>query len=115
MTTLNYKRTLKPFPAEALPEVIVDAHPEFIALNQVAWRQAWDHVRETSVLPGSPFMSEGCEVNKVWIWDSCFMGMFCRYAIGAFPQTSLSECCGICMPISPRKMLSRAASSRRWT
>ncbi len=85
MSTLNYKRTQKPFPAAELPEVIIDAHPEFIELNRVAWRQAWDHVRETTALPGSPFMSEGCEVNKVWLWDSCFMGMFCRYAIGAFP------------------------------
>ena len=57
MSTLNYKRTQKPFPAAELPEVIIDAHPEFIELNRVAWRQAWDHVRETSALPGSLFLS----------------------------------------------------------
>ncbi|MBO4633385.1 MAG: hypothetical protein J5858_15825 [Lentisphaeria bacterium] len=21
----------------------------------------------------------------MWIWDSCFMGMFCRYALNSFP------------------------------
>ena len=85
MDTLLYHRTAKPFPAEKLPEVIADARPDFVKLNHFAWRQAWDHVCETEAFPRSPFLSEGCNVNRCWIWDSCLMGMFCRYAIGAFP------------------------------
>ena len=74
---LLYKKTAAPFPVEKLPEVILDARPEFVKLNDFAWRQAWDHVCETESFPRSPFLSEGCNNNRVWIWDSCLMGMFC--------------------------------------
>lgn len=82
---LLYKKTAAPFPVEKLPEVILDARPEFVKLNDFAWRQAWDHVCETESFPRSPFLSEGCNNNRVWIWDSCLMGMFCRYAIDSYP------------------------------
>ena len=77
--------TAKPFPAADLPEVIIEAEPEFAEFYQLAWKQAWDHVYETESLPFSPYLSEGCGVNRIWIWDSCFMGMFCRYALNSFP------------------------------
>ena len=77
--------TSKAFPASDLPEVIIEAEPDFAEFYQLAWKQAWDHVYESDVLPFSPYLSEGCGVNRIWIWDSCFMGMFCRYALNSFP------------------------------
>ena len=85
MNGLLFRKTEKPFPAADLPEVIVESEPDFADFYQLAWKQAWDHVYESEVLPFSPYLSEGCKVNRIWIWDSCFMGMFCRYALRSFP------------------------------
>ncbi|MBN2642701.1 MAG: hypothetical protein JXR78_13690 [Victivallales bacterium] len=85
MSHLCFHKTLRSFPSGSIPEVIIDSHPEFAELYRIAWSLAWDHVNETDVLPYSPYLSEGCNVNRVWIWDSCLMGMFCRYALDVFP------------------------------
>ena len=85
MSELLFRKTEKPFPADDLPEVIVEAEPGFAEFYQLAWKLAWDHVYESDHLPFSPYLSEGCKVNRIWIWDSCFMGMFCRYALRSFP------------------------------
>ena len=77
--------TKRLFPQNDLPEVIVEAEPDFSDFYHLAWKMAWEHVYESDHLPFSPYLSEGCGVNKVWIWDSCFMGMFCRYALNSFP------------------------------
>ena len=82
---LLFHRTEKPFPGGDLPEVVIEAAPELCEFYHLAWKLAWDHVYESDKLPHSPYLSEGCGVNRVWIWDSCFMGMFCRYALNSFP------------------------------
>ena len=85
MSDLLFHKTTRPFPVKDIPEVIIDAEPEFSEFYQLAWSLAWDHVYESEHLPYSPYLSEGCGINRVWIWDSCFMGMFCRYALSSFP------------------------------
>ena len=80
-----FHKTEKRFDAADLPEVIVEAEPELADFYRLAWKLAWDHVYESDQMPFSPYLSEGCGVNRVWIWDSCFMGMFCRYALKSFP------------------------------
>jgi glycogen debranching enzyme len=85
MSDLLFHKTAQPFPAEDIPEVIIDAEPEFSEFYDLAWKLAWEHVYESDDMPFSPYLSEGCGINKVWIWDSCFMGMFCRYALNSFP------------------------------
>ena len=81
----RFFKTGKNFPGNDLPEVIIEAEPELSDFYHLAWKLAWDHVYESDHLPFSPYMSEGCGVNRIWIWDSCFMGMFCRYALNSFP------------------------------
>jgi len=85
MNELLFHKTKKRLDAANLPEVIVDAEPELADFYRRAWELAWDHVYESDQMPFSPYLSEGCGVNRVWIWDSCFMGMFCRYALKSFP------------------------------
>ena len=80
-----FHKTQAPFPDNDLPEVIIEAEPDFAEFYRLAWQLAWDHVYESDSLPHSPYLSEGCGINRVWIWDSCFMGMFCRYALNSFP------------------------------
>ena len=80
-----FHKTEKSFPVNDLPEVIVEAEPDFAEFYRLTWKLAWDHVYESDYLPFSPYLSEGCGVNRIWIWDSCFMGMFCRYALNSFP------------------------------
>lgn len=77
--------TSRPFPEAAVPEVVFDENPQWVKLYETAWRLAWEHVYESSAMPVSPYMGEGCATNKVWIWDSCFMALFCRYAASVFP------------------------------
>lgn len=36
-------------------------------------------------MPQSPYMDEAFCETQVWIWDSCFMSLFCKYAREAFP------------------------------
>lgn len=77
--------TDRPFPDSAVPRVIFAENPQWEKLYGIAWRQAWDHVYESPAVPVSPYMGEGCATNKIWIWDSCFMALFCRYAAAVFP------------------------------
>ena len=85
MSNPLFRPTEKPFPETDLPEVIIEAEPDFPEFYRLAWKLAWEHVYESEQMPFSPYMSEGCGIDRVWIWDSCFMGMFCRYALNSFP------------------------------
>lgn len=77
--------TQKPFPGNDLPEVIIESEPDFAELWHLAWKLGWEHVYESDQLPYSPYLSEGCGVNRIWIWDSCFMALWGCYAPDIFP------------------------------
>ncbi len=77
--------TERPFPAENIPQIVFDENPDWVDFYNTAWKIAWGHVYESPAIPVSPYMGEGCATNKVWIWDSCFMTQFCRYAFKVFP------------------------------
>ena len=64
----------------ALPSPVFDEHPEFIDLYWKAWDLAWDHVKEIPGMPQSPYMDEGFCDTDIWIWDTCFMALYCKYA-----------------------------------
>ena len=80
----NYKNPL-PLDRSRLPEPVLDGHDDWIELYDLAWAQAWDHVVHRDGAPASPYMDEGCSFEKVWIWDTCFMVHFCKYAPDVFP------------------------------
>jgi len=74
-----------PFCKALCPEPIIDEYSGLITLYWKAWELAWDHI---STCPGSaqsPFMDEGFANDRIWIWDTCFMVHFCKYAPEYFP------------------------------
>ena len=68
-----------------LPIVIFEDYPHLIELYEFTWGLANNHISHKEGLPSTHFMDEGFEDDKVWVWDTCFMALFCRYANDLFP------------------------------
>ena len=90
--TVHYTENSRPFRRELVPELIYDANPALVDFYYLAWKQAWEHIYETESLPFSPYIGEGCKRDRIWIWDSCLMGTFCRYAADVYPVCSTLDC-----------------------
>lgn len=64
-----------------LPSPVCAAHPAWIALYWKAWELAFRNVHEPA--PGSGFVSPFIDAafnENVFLWDTCFMSMFCNVA-----------------------------------
>ncbi len=70
---------------QILTKPVYDENPGFIELHDLAWKQAKDHIRLSPGLPRPLYMDEACWDNTLWIWDTCYMAMYCRYAPSMFP------------------------------
>lgn len=68
-----------------IPVPVCDEHPEYLEFYQKAWQLAFDHIKHIPGMPQSPYMDEAFCASQVWIWDTCFMTFFCKYAREAFP------------------------------
>lgn len=68
-----------------LPEPVCEEHPEYGMLYKRAWEIAHEHVRHIEGMPQDPYMDEGLCDTQVWIWDSCFMSLYCKLAPEVFP------------------------------
>ena len=68
-----------------MPIPVDDAHPAYGAFYQKAWELAHDHVKEIAGMPQTPYMDEAFCDTQIWIWDTCFMTLFCKYARDVFP------------------------------
>ena len=68
-----------------IPKPICEEHPEYEEFYYKAWDLAHDHVRDIPGMPQTPYMDEAMCDSQVWIWDTCFMTLFCKYAQEAFP------------------------------
>ncbi len=67
---------------EKLPQIVLDAHPEWIALYDDAWKRAFVNVDYTEKEGWKPFLSCIPGLGRMWQWDSCFMAMYTRYSNG---------------------------------
>ena len=74
-----------PLDRNRLPEPVLDRSPDLVSLYWAAWEMAWDHVVHQPGVPQSPYMDEAFDPDVVWIWDTCFMTHFCKYAPDLFP------------------------------
>jgi len=83
--SLSLPMNSNPFPATAVPEIILDAEPGYADFHRRAWELAWEHVVEYPGAPRSPYMDEAHTPGRIWIWDTCFMALFCKYAPDRFP------------------------------
>ena len=72
-------------PGEVIPTPVFDARPEYVDLYWTAWQQAKDHIKYQSGLVQPRYMDEGFRDDAIWIWDSEFMVMFCKYAPKLYP------------------------------
>ena len=74
-----------PAPLEALPEPVYSPNPDFVDLYYKAWEIAWDRVKYQDGIPSSPYMDENLWEDFIWIWDTEFMVLYCRYAPDYYP------------------------------
>ena len=68
-----------------VPEPVYDAAPEFSELYRKAWQLVDQHVMDIPGMPQTPYMDEGFCRTQIWIWDTCFISLFCKYAPDFFP------------------------------
>lgn len=68
-----------------VPKPIFEDDPEYSQLYWIAWSQARDHIKYQPGLVQPLYMDEGFRDSAIWIWDSEFMVMFCKYAPESFP------------------------------
>lgn len=68
-----------------IPEPVFDAEPELVDLYWRTWEIAHDHVKHSPGAPQTPYMDEALWNDTIWIWDTAFMSLFCRYSPEQFP------------------------------
>lgn len=70
----------------SVPGPILDGDPEFVDLWDLAWDLATDHVASGTPANGfaDHYMDEAFS-DQVFQWDTCFMALFGRYGLDAFP------------------------------
>lgn len=69
-------------------------HPEaaFVALYEEAWREARERTLEAPAgLPVAKYMDEHVYDDQIWVWDSCFMAQFTKYAAADYPGIETLE------------------------
>lgn len=68
-----------------IPTPVCEDFPWYDELYNKAWELAHDHVKEIEGMPQSPYMDEAFCDTQIWIWDTCFMSLFCKFGREAFP------------------------------
>ena len=68
-----------------IPKPICDDLPQYDLLYQKAWEVAFEHIKEIDGMPQTPYMDEAFCDTQIWIWDTCFMSLFCKFARDIFP------------------------------
>ena len=82
-----------------LPRPIFDERPELVEFYVKAWEIAHTRIDNLPGIPVPRYMDEGHRSDWIWIWDTCFMAHFCKYAPWEFPGIeSLGNFYGIMFP-----------------
>lgn len=68
-----------------IPVPVDDEHPEYLDFYYKAWELAYRHIKSIPGMPQNPYMDEAFCETQIWIWDTCFMTLFCKYARAVFP------------------------------
>ena len=68
-----------------LPQPILADHPEWVDLYYRAWEIAASHIRVGK--GGRAYMDAAWDPARdfQWVWDTCFMTLYCRYAPEQYP------------------------------
>lgn len=70
---------------DVLPRPVYDEHPEYLSLYDKAWDLAYQHIDTIPGIPSPVYMDEAHRSDRIWIWDTAFMGHFCKYCPSVFP------------------------------
>ncbi len=68
-----------------IPVPVYEDRPEYTDLYWKAWELAHDHIIDIPGMPQTPYMDEAFCDTDIWIWDTCFMSLYCKYAQCRFP------------------------------
>lgn len=69
----------------AVPQPIYEAEPGLVDLYYKAWELAQKRIQRAPGMPSEFYMDENLIACDFWIWDTCFMSLFCKYAPEVFP------------------------------
>jgi hypothetical protein len=78
-------RMKDPLDRKRLPQPVFDVNSALVDFYWVAWESAWRHVINQPGAPQPRYMDEAMTLSTNWIWDTCFMALFCKYAPQLFP------------------------------
>ena len=82
-----------------LPRPIYDEKPELVELYEKAWEIAHTRIDNLPGIPVPRYMDEGHRSDWIWIWDTCFMVHYTKYASFEFPGIeSLGNFYGLMFP-----------------
>ena len=70
---------------KSLPIPVYDRNPEYVDFYFRTWEIARKNLQDIPGMPQTPYMDEGLIKSDIWIWDTCFMTFFCKYAPDVFP------------------------------
>ncbi len=70
---------------DALPRPVFEERPELVDFYYRAWEIAHTHIVNVPGLPMPRYMDCGHRSDRIWIWDTCFMALYCKYAPQEFP------------------------------
>ncbi|NLX09644.1 MAG: glycoside hydrolase [Chloroflexi bacterium] len=76
---------LPAFDLERLPQLVVDEHPDWVAMYGYAWQTAFGNLRLPE--PGSGFAASFLDTafnDNTFMWDTCFMTLFGSYGRQVF-------------------------------
>ena len=68
-----------------VPEPIYEVEPGFVELYYKAWELAQKRIQQAPGMPSEYYMDENLIKCDFWIWDTCFMSLFCKYAPDVYP------------------------------
>jgi hypothetical protein len=67
-----------------LPQPILPGRPDWLELYDFSWKTAARNIR---ISHGRRHMDVAWDParNCQWVWDACFMALYCRYGNGQYP------------------------------
>ena len=68
-----------------LPQPVYDEQQELVDFYYKAWEIAHTRIDTVPGLPAPRYMDEAHRSDRIWIWDTCFMALFCKYSPQDFP------------------------------
>lgn len=68
-----------------VPQPVFAEKSEYVEFYYKAWEMAYEHIKYIDGMPQNPYMDEAFCATQLWIWDSCFMSLFCKFARNVFP------------------------------